>query len=69
MALLLAQFGGYSLIQLAIFLMVIAGIVGVVFVVIRQAGITIPPFVLTILWIIFAVVLGVVAIKVLSSLL
>lgn len=42
---------------------VVAAIIGIAMVVARQAGITIPPFVITIAWIILAVVVGVLAIK------
>lgn len=46
---------------------VLAGIIGITLVVLRQAGIAIPGFILTILWIILAVVLGVFAVKFLGS--
>ncbi len=61
--------GGYSLIQIALFVVVIAGIIGIVFVVTKQVGVQIPPFIITVLWIILAVVIGCVAIKFLASLL
>lgn len=47
----------------AIIIILIAGIIGVVFVVLRESGITIPGFIITILWIVLACVLGVIAIK------
>ena len=47
---------------------IVAGIIGIALVVARQAGIAIPPFVVTILWIILAVLVGVVAIKFLMGL-
>lgn len=43
--------------------LVVAGIIGIALVVARQAGIVVPAFVVTILWIVLAVVVGVVAIK------
>lgn len=67
---LLAQMaGGYSLIQIAIFVIVIAGIIGIVLVVTKQMGVAIPPFIITICWILLAVVIGVIAIKFLASML
>lgn len=57
-----------SLAALAIWLIVIAAIVAVVVVVLRQLGVSIPPFVVTILWIVAAAVLGVLAIRVLAGL-
>ena len=60
---------GLSLVQLAIAIIVIAGIIGIVMVVLRQMNVAVPKFIVNILWIIFAVVIGVVAIKVLVSLL
>lgn len=51
----------------AIIILVIGGIIGVLLVAVRAAGVTIPPFIITILWIILAVVIGVVAIKFLAS--
>ncbi len=67
---ILAQYaaGGYDLIHLVIVGIVIAGIVGIALVISRQAGIMIPGFVVTILWIVLAVVVGVVAIKFLAGL-
>lgn len=47
----------------AIILIVIAGIVGIAYVVFRQAGIAIPGFVVTIFWILLACILGILAVK------
>lgn len=58
---------GLSLFQLAILIVVIAGVVAVVMVVLNQMGIAVPSFIVKILWIIFAVVIGVVAIKFIAS--
>lgn len=69
MQLLAQAIGGYSLIQIAIFIIVIAGIIGIVLVVTKQMGVSIPPWIITILWIILAVIIGVVAVKFLASLL
>lgn len=51
----------------AIVIIIVCGIVGVLLVVARAAGITIPPFIITICWILLAIVVGVVAIQFLAS--
>ena len=58
-----------SMIQWAILIVVIAGIVGIVLVCLRQFGIQIPDFIVKILWIILCVVVGVLAIKFVASML
>lgn len=47
----------------AIVLIVIVGIIGILFVVIREAGIQVPSFIITIGWILLACVLAVLAIR------
>lgn len=64
----LAQVGQYTLIQWVIIAIVLAGIIGIALVVVRQAGIAIPGWVVQILWIVLAVVVAVVAIKFLAGL-
>jgi len=64
-----AAFGGYSLIQLAIFIIVVAGVVAIVVVILKQLGVTIPPWLIAILWIVLAVIVGIFAIKVIASML
>lgn len=66
-ALLLAQLGGYSIVQIAVFCIVVAGIIGVVYVITRQVGVQIPPWIITIFWILLAVVVGVFAVRFLAS--
>jgi hypothetical protein len=62
--LLFAQAGAVGTIgHWLIIAIVIAGIIGIALVVARYAGITVPPFIFTVMWIILAVVVGVVAIK------
>lgn len=54
--------GGYSLVQLAIIIVVLAAVIALVFVALRQFGIAIPPWVVQIFWIIvvaFVVILGI----------
>ncbi len=46
---------------------VVAGIVGIAIIVANKAGVQIPGFIIQILWVIFAVVIGVIAIKFLMS--
>ena len=53
----------------AIILIVVAAIVGIALVVIRAAGIAVPSWIITILWIILAAIVGVLAIRILLSLL
>lgn len=67
MLLTVATLGSFGLIQWLIIIMVIAGCVGIVYVVAKQAGVVIPSFVITILWICLAVFVGVVAVKFLAS--
>lgn len=68
--LLLAQgLAGSAIIYYIIVAIIVAGVIGIAFVVARQAGIVIPQFVITIFWIVLAVVVGVVAIKFLASML
>lgn len=69
MFLIAQNVAGFTLIHWLIVAIVVAGCIGIAFVVAKQAGITIPPFIITILWIVLAVVIGVVAIKFLVSLL
>jgi hypothetical protein len=59
---------GLSIIQLALLLIVCAGIVAVVMVILKQIGVAVPEWIVRILWIVFAVVVGVVAIKFIASL-
>jgi hypothetical protein len=67
MALLAQAMGGYSMIQLGAIILVIAGVCAVVMVVLRQLGVTIPPFIVTILWIVLAVMIGILALYFLGS--
>ncbi len=66
---ILAQLQEYTLIHWVLVAIVVAGIIGIALVVVRQAGIAIPGWVIQILWIVLAVVVAVVAIKFLAGLL
>lgn len=65
---ILAQLAGYSFGQIAIGVLVILGIIGIVWAVTKEAGLVIPPVVVKIFWIVFAVALGIIAIRFLLSL-
>lgn len=53
--------------QFRVIILVLAGIIGIVYVVAQQAGIAVPPFIVRIFWIVLAVVIGVVAITFLAQ--
>jgi uncharacterized protein (DUF983 family) len=55
--------GGYSLVQLIVFVIVLCGVIGIAAVVIRQTGVAIPAWIITVFWICVAVVVGVFAIR------
>lgn len=55
-----------SLPAIAIWIVVIAGIIGIVLVSLQQIG-AVPPFVIRILWIIMAVVIGIAAIRLVDA--
>lgn len=65
----LAQIGAWGIAQWAIAIIVLAGVVGIVIVVTQQMGVQIPPFIIKVLWILLAVVIGVVAVKFLITML
>lgn len=67
MMILAQQFASFDLIHWIIVAMVVAGIIGIALVIARQAGVVIPAFIFTIAWIVFAVVVGVIAIKFLAG--
>ena len=56
-----------SLAHLVILVIVVAGILGIALIVLRQSGISIPPFIVSIGWIIIAVLLGVMAIRMIMT--
>ena len=62
--LLIAQAGAaYSVGQIVVIAIVIAGIIGIAFIAGRQAGIAIPPFVIQIGWILLCVVVAIFAVR------
>ncbi len=65
---ILAQLvGGYSLIQMIIFIIILCGVIGILFVVLRQTGVNIPPWIVTIFWIVVVCFVAIFAIKLLMS--
>jgi hypothetical protein len=63
------NWGGWgNPIRLIIVAVVIAGCIGIAYVAAHAAGVAIPGFVITILWIVFAVVVAVLAIRFIASL-
>lgn len=62
-AFFLAQVAAWGLVQWAIAIIVMMGVAAIVAVVLRQMGWQVPPFVVTILWIVFAIFVGIIAIK------
>jgi hypothetical protein len=63
-----AAVGGYSLVQFAVLIIVIAAIVGIVWVILNQMGVAIPGFIVQIAWIILAAFVGILALYFLVSL-
>lgn len=57
----------YSLIQMLILAIIVAGVVGIAFVAMRQMGVTVPPWFAQIAWIVVVVVVAIFAIKALLS--
>lgn len=56
-----------SVVHYIIIAMIVAGVIGIAFVVARQAGVVVPAFIIQILWILLAVVIGVMAISFLAQ--
>lgn len=65
---LLAQFAGRSLTEIAIAIVVIAAIVALVFVALRQFNIAVPQWLVTVFWIVIAAVVIIFAIRLVSTL-
>lgn len=62
------MFHGMSVAEIAIWIIIIAAICAIVFVVLRKFGMAVPDFVVSIFWIIVAAVVGILAIKFVVSL-
>lgn len=59
---------GYSIAHLAMMAIIVAAVVAIAVIVIQRMGVPIPPWVIQILWVIALAVLGILAIKVVVSL-
>ena len=57
-----------TVVYYAVAIILIAAVIGVVFVITRQMGVTIPPFIVTICWIVLAAAIGILAIRFLAGL-
>jgi hypothetical protein len=69
LALPLAQVvAGYGLVHLLILVIIIAAVIAVVMVFVRQSGVNVPPAVSAILWIVGLAALAIIAIRFLVSL-
>lgn len=62
------SFGSMSIGQIAIWIIVVAAIVAVVFAYCKHAGVVIPPFVVTVFWIVVLAAVAVVAVNFLLGL-
>ena len=58
---------GYSLVQLVILAIIICGVIGILFVVMRQTGVQIPQWILTIIGIVVVCFVAIFAIRLLMS--
>jgi hypothetical protein len=62
-----AALGGYSMVQLGVIVIVVAAVIGIVYVILRQMGVMIPPFIVQIMWILLAAFVGILALYFLVS--
>lgn len=65
---MLALIGGYSLVQIAIFIVLLIVVVGIVLIVARTAGIAIPQWVWQIVGLVVLAIVAIVAIKFVAGL-
>jgi len=61
--------GGLPLVSWLIIGLVVAGAIAVFWVILKQLNVNVPPFIVTIFWIVVAVLVGVIAIKIIVSIL
>lgn len=66
---LLAQViaGGWTVVNIAILIVVIAAVVALVYIALRQFGITVPPWFVQVLWILVVAFVVILAIKLVAS--
>jgi hypothetical protein len=60
--------GSWSLVQIAIAIVIIAAVVALVYVALRQFGVTIPAWFQTVLWIVVVAIVVIIAIKIVAGL-
>ncbi len=65
----IAPVATWGLVEWLIAIIIICGMVGIAWVIIKQTGVQVPGYVATVLWILLAVVIGVVAIRFLATML
>lgn len=58
---------GYSIVEIAIAIIIIAGVIAVVYLILGALGIQIPPIAIKLFWIVFAVCAGIFAIRLIAS--
>ena len=58
----------WSLVDIAIAVVIIAAVVALVYVALRQFGVTIPPWFLNVIWIVIVAIVVIVAIKIVAGL-
>lgn len=63
-----ALLGGYSLVQIAVAIVIIAAICALVTIAMRQFGVAIPPWVIQVFWVVVITVVIILAIKMVGSL-
>jgi len=59
--------GGYSIVNLLILAIVVAAVIGITVIIVRQMGVPIPDWIVKIFWIVVAVLVGIFAIKLVLS--
>lgn len=67
MTTLLAQIGGYSFVQIAIFIVIALAVIALVYVAAKQMGVPIPGWLIQVLCIVFVAVVVILAIKFVAS--
>lgn len=60
--------GGYSLVQIAVAIVVIAAVCALVSIALRQFHVGIPPWVIQVFWVIVVAIVIIIAIRIVSSL-
>lgn len=64
----LAPLAAWGIVEWVIAIIIIAAVIGIMFVALRQFGVSIPPFVVQIFWIVVCAAVAIVAIRIVLSL-